>query len=137
MSPLSQANESQSLKAEEIIALERAALDVWRLGDPSGFLELLGPEVTCFDPYQEARIDGFEAMQALYGSLAGTFTIPRYEVVNPIVQLSGDTAVLTFNLVNYGDAGDIASRWNSTEVYRQIGGKWKIVHSHWSNTTPE
>jgi ketosteroid isomerase-like protein len=137
MSPVSQANESESLKAEEIIALERAALDVWRLGDPSGFLELLGPEVTYIDPYQKARIDGFEAMQALYGALAGTFTIPRYEIVNPIVQLSGDTAVLTFNLVNYGDAGEVTSRWNSTEVYRLIGGRWKIVHSHWSNTMPE
>ena len=25
-----------------------------------------------------------------------------------------------------------APHWNSTEVYRRIGGAWRIVHSHWS-----
>jgi hypothetical protein len=31
----------------------------------------------------------------------------------------------------------VVSRWNSTEVYRRIDGKWRIVHSHWSFTKPE
>jgi ketosteroid isomerase-like protein len=56
------------------------------------------------------------------------------------VQHAGDTAVLTFNLVDYG--GRIGSglktttRWNCTEVFQRIDGAWKIVHSHWSYTTP-
>jgi ketosteroid isomerase-like protein len=49
--------------------------------------------------------------------------------------------VLTFNLVNHGarfDGGPAGtSRWNSTEVFRRIGGRWRIVHSHWSYTKPE
>ena len=24
------------------------------------------------------------------------------------------------------------ARWNSTEVYAQLEGRWRIVHSHWS-----
>lgn len=137
MSSLSHVDKAESLVSEEILALERAALDRWSQGDPAGFLELLGPEPTYFDPYQKARVDGFEAMRALYGSIAGTFTIPRYEIIRPKVQLSGDTAVLTFNLVNYGDDGEVSSCWNSTEVYRRLAGGWRIVHSHWSNTMPE
>jgi ketosteroid isomerase-like protein len=137
MSPASSTNESESLKAGEIIALERAALDVWSLGDPSGVIALLAPEVTYFDPYQKARVDGFEALQAFYGSIAGTFSIARYEMIAPKVQLSGDTAVLSFNLVNYGDKGEVMNRWNATEVYRRMAGEWKVIHSHWSNTMPE
>lgn len=36
-------------QADEVIALERAALDRWGKGDPKGFLEIYAPEVTYFD----------------------------------------------------------------------------------------
>ena len=65
----------------------------------------------------------------------------RYEMIAPRVQRHGDVAILTFNLVNYGRLPDRAesalTRWNSTEVYGRAGGKWKIIHSHWSFTKPE
>jgi hypothetical protein len=48
---------------------------------------------------------------------------------------------LTFNLVNYGKlaAGEetVLARWNSTEVYSRIEGKWRIIHSHWSYIKPQ
>lgn len=38
--------------------------------------------------------------------------------------------------INYGKLSDGAerelARWNSTEVYSRIQGRWKIIHSHWS-----
>lgn len=37
-------------KAEEVLALERAALDRWGRGDPGGCLEICAPDVTYFDP---------------------------------------------------------------------------------------
>ena len=43
----------------EIIALERAALDRWGAGDPSGYLEISAPDVTYFDPFLERRLDGW------------------------------------------------------------------------------
>ena len=62
-------------------------------------------------------------------------------MIAPKVQRHGDTAVLTFRLVNYGKRPDgterVTVRWNSTEVYAWMGGTWKIVHSHWSYTKPE
>jgi hypothetical protein len=64
------------------------------------------------------------------------FKDPRYEIIDPRVDRHGDVALLTFNIVNYGKLPDrpesVLSRWNSTEVYRRINGKWKIIHSHWS-----
>lgn len=124
----------QTTTAKEIIGIERAALDQWGHGDPQGFLQLFAPEVTYFDPYVKQRVDGFEAMKMTLGALAGTFTIPRCEMIGPVVQFHGNTAVLTFNLVNYRASGEVINRWNATEIYSRMNRQWKIIHSHWSLT---
>jgi uncharacterized protein (TIGR02246 family) len=127
--------------ADEVIAVERAALDRWGKGDPEGFLSLYADEVTYFDPMQDARIDGRAALRALYGPLAGKFTVDRYEMLNPRVQRYGDVAVLTYNLQNYARQPDgterATSRWNSSVVLRRIDGRWRTIHSHWSFTKPD
>jgi ketosteroid isomerase-like protein len=126
---------------EKIIALERAALDRWCKGDPGGYLETYAPEVTYFDPGQEKRVDGLQAMKDLLAPIAGKIRISRYDMLAPKVQRHGDAAVLTFNVVNYlkrPDGSEVAAaRWNSTEVYGRVGGNWRIVHSHWSFVKPE
>lgn len=119
--------------SETIIAMERAALDRWGRGDPSGFLEISAPGVVYFDPYLERRIDGREALTKYYEAIRGKVSISRYELINPRVQHVGDAAVLTFNYVSYGGAGD-EHRWNCTEVYRRAAGRWEIIQTHWSYT---
>jgi len=121
---------------ETIVAIERAALDRWSKGDPQGFLDLYTDDVTYFDPYQKARIDGLAAMRELYAPLAGKWTVARFELTGTKVQHYSSVALLSFNLVNYDGAGNVINRWNATETYRLAGGKWKIFHSHWSYTTP-
>jgi len=125
--------------AAQIIALERAALDRWNQADPQGYLDLYAPDMTYFDPSLDARLDGIEAMQRYYAPLFGAkypFTQPRYEMLNPSVQHHGEVAILTFNLINYGtfegQGEAVIARWNSTEVYRLVEGRWMICHSHWS-----
>ncbi len=127
------------VKPETIIALERQALDRWGRGDPQGFLETYASDVTYFDPFQARRLDGREVIRTLYAPLAGKIRVSHYEMLAPVVQQRGDMAVLSYNLVSHttGASGEpLAVRWNSTTVYRRTGGEWKIVHSHWSFTTP-
>jgi ketosteroid isomerase-like protein len=130
--------------SEEIITIERSALDRWIEFDPEGYLDLYTHDVTYFDPSQEGRIDGLEAMRRYYGpvkDLKGTIREPRYEMISPKVQAHGEIAILTFKLINYGKRADkpetVLARWNSTEVYKQINGQWKIIHSHWSYMKPQ
>lgn len=120
--------------AAEIIALERAALDRWGAGDPSGYLEISAPDVSYFDPYIGRRIDGLGALAVWYESLHGTIHIDRYELIEPRVQLCGEAAVLTFNLFSH--SGTTTMRWNCTEVYRKDTAGWRIVQTHWSITQP-
>ena len=121
--------------AEKIIAMERAALDRWGKGNPWGFTEISADEVTYYDPDTERRLDGLEALRKFYAAIEGKISIERYEMINPKVQIHGDTAVLTFNLIDYIPASEGSPReeyWNSTEVYSRIDGEWKIIHTHWS-----
>jgi uncharacterized protein (TIGR02246 family) len=127
--------------ADPVIALERSALDRWGKGDVEGFLSLYANEITYFDPFQERRVDGLRAMRAAYEPFAGKFTVDRYEMLNPKVQRYGDIAVLTYNLQNYARQADgterPATRWNVSEVFRRVDGRWRTIHSHFSFTKPD
>lgn len=117
-----------------VISLEKAALDRWGKGDPSGFLEISADEVCYFDPFLEKRIDGKKELTGLYETLRGKIRIDRYELINPKVQLLNNAAILTFNYVSY--SGEQESRWNCTEVYTCNDGRWQIIQTHWSFTKP-
>jgi len=70
-------------------------------------------------------------------------------MLNPLVVVDGNMALLTYNLVNYvkDDKGgeSVGSCWNSTTVYQRRDNVWKAIHSHWlftrhqafQNMTPE
>ena len=118
--------------AATILAMERAALDRWGKGDPSGYLEISAPDVVYFDPFLERRLDGLENLTKYYETIRGKIRIDRDEIIDPKVQVCGDMAVLTFNYVSF--SGIIQMRWNCTEVYRHQNGQWRIIQSHWSIT---
>ena len=125
--------------AAEIIATERAALECWNRGDIAGLLEIYADDVSYFDPITERRLDGRQAVgEYFYGFYAGKINIPRYEILNPQVIVEGGLAVLTYNLENYMRAADGSEKagtpWNSTQVYRRVGDRWRAVHVHWSFT---
>ena len=131
--------------AEQIIALERSALDRWIRADPDGYLSIYTNDATYFDPFRDKRLDGLDQLNVLSAAMRGIelpFTEPRYEMIAPRVDVDGDVALLTFNLVNYGKPRGSAqetvlARWNATQVYRRLGGKWRILHTHWSFTQPQ
>jgi hypothetical protein len=78
-------------------------------------------------------VDGLPALAELYETFRGQVQFDRYEILNPLVQVSGNLAVLTFNYISY--TGDQATRWNCTEVYRRESDRrWRIIQTHWSYT---
>jgi ketosteroid isomerase-like protein len=121
--------------AATILALERAALDRWGKGDPDGFLEITGPDVVYFDPFQPRRVNGIEQLRKLYDEARGKIRIEHYEIIDPKVQVTDELAVLTYNFASRGSEGEM--RWNTTEVYQLRSGQWRIIHTHWSLTQPK
>ena len=121
----------------EIIAMEKAMLDRWGTGDTDGFLELAAPEITYFDPSLEKRLDGREAFEKFLAPLKGSFRVPKYEMIDPKVQVHGEAAVLSYNMIDYDETGINTFRMNVTEVYARHDGRWILVHSHFSITKPQ
>jgi hypothetical protein len=122
--------------AGKLMNLEREAMGRWRKGDPWGFIEISAPEVTYFDTGTSKRLDGLEALKTEYTGREGKIYFDVMEFIDPKVQVHGDAAVLSYRFfdTHLNPDGSIASRipWNCTEVYFNIEGKWKIVHTHWS-----
>ena len=120
---------------EEIIQMERAALDRWGRGDPGGFLEISAPDIVYFDPFLPRQIEGLSALRQYYDGLRGKIFIENDEMIDPHVQVSGDAAILTYRFHSRGRGG-VEMRWNATEVYRRGSDGWRIIHTHWSLTQP-
>lgn len=121
----------------DIIAKEKAMLDRWGTGDTDSFLELAAPEITYFDPSLGKRLDGREAFEKFLAPLKGTFRVPKYEMIDPKVQVHGEAAVLSYNMIDYDETGINTFRMNVTEVYARHDGRWRLVHSHFSITKPQ
>jgi ketosteroid isomerase-like protein len=122
--------------AGELMALERAAMERWRKGDPWGFIEISAPEVSYFDTGTPSRLDGLEALKTEYARREGKIHYDVMEFIDPKVQVHGDAAVLSYRFFSteLNPDGSISSRtpWNCTEVFFKIDGKWRIIHTHWS-----
>ncbi len=120
---------------EVILKLEEEALERWENGDPDGYLELYAEDIVYFDPFFDEKLEGLDTMKAYYETIRGRIHADRYQIIQPVVQVSGTMAVLTYNLCSV--SGEEVYRWNCTEVYRQGPSmKWKIIHSHWSFVKP-
>lgn len=126
---------------ETILELERSINDRWGQGDVDGALEIYSEDVTYFDPLTEMRLEGRKAVEAYFREFfEGKVDVLRGEYPNPqlIIGDSSDLAVLSYNLINIisdGKGGEKpGTPWNSTQVYRLMNGKWRIVHVNWSFT---
>lgn len=119
---------------QEIISLERSALDKWAQSNTGGFIDISADDVTWFDfaPGAQLRIDGIEALRTYMAPLTGQIPTHTYEIVNPKVQIYGNTAILTFHWKGTMTDGKPLGGWKVTSVYQWEDGKWCQVHAHWS-----
>jgi ketosteroid isomerase-like protein len=120
----------------QVMALESAAMERWRKGDPWGFIEISAPDVTYFDTGTPQRLNGLDALKAEYAQRVGTIHYDVMEFIAPMIQVHGDLAVLTYRFFStrLNPDGSISSRtpWNCSEVFARSAGRWKIIHTHWS-----
>lgn len=130
-----ESTENEDIKAT-VIALEKQALELWNNGNPDGFIELSSDDIVYFDPAFESKLEGKKALEEYYNTVRGKIKIDSYEMINPIVQLSSDTAVLIYNYEARRDGRTF--RMNCTEVYRLYpDNQLRIAHTHWSFVTPD
>lgn len=125
----------------EIISLVRQQWNAEIAGKPAS--EQNG---TMADDYTEFGEDypvlfSGRALMDRYGQAPSDAKTVYAEMLNPRVQVYGNTAVLTYNYLGYtkDSSGHIKpSLSNSTRVYIKQGARWILVHGHFSrSTTPQ
>ncbi len=121
--------------ADEIIALERGALDKFFRGDVSGYLDLWSKDnFTYFDVNCKERIDHHEQIADFMNTqVAGKMFAASYDFHAPRVQFGQDMAVLTYQL--FADSTMLDMSYNVIEVFQKSGGTWKVIHSTWDVVT--
>ena len=122
--------------SNEILTLEKTAMERWRNGDPLGFVELSAEDILYTDVGQTKPIQGLEAFRSYMKQFEGKIFYQKSEFIAPKVVMTGDAALLTYNYRStaFTADGKISAQtpWNATEVYFRRQGEWKIVHTHWS-----
>jgi ketosteroid isomerase-like protein len=123
--------------AAEVMALARAQWAAEIAGKPvSDQTVSLADDYTEFSPGAPIRIDGKAMNARLYQAVSMDGSKPlASDMVNPKVQVYGDTAILTYNFVGMLQSKDGKIEPNnavSTRVYSLINGKWMLVHGHFT-----
>lgn len=124
-------NEENLNIKDAIIALEKQALELWNNGNPDGFIDLSADDVVYIDPAFENKLEGKKALEDYYNNIRGKIKIDLFKMINPVVQVMSDSAVLAYDYEAHRDG--MVFKMNCTEVYRlEKSNQWKIIHTHWS-----
>lgn len=117
---------------QELLALERRAMDGWLKGDPGPSLAISDEGITYFHAVTSGRLEGLPAVAKLYEPYRGTPLFDGYDISDAKVQAGGDVAVLTYHFARRN--GATTTHWNATQVYQHKAEGWKVIHTHWSIT---
>ena len=121
--------------AAEIMALARSQWAADIAGQPAArLMETVADDYTEFNPDYPTRIDG-KALNVRMAEVPPSAKSIYGDMLNPKVQVYGDTAVLTYNyagITREADGKTAASAAKSTRVYVRSGGQWKLVHANFA-----
>jgi ketosteroid isomerase-like protein len=119
---------------QEIVARERASFVAWQKKDRAFFEDYLADDATYFGPTSPYRYtDPKHNFLPRFEQYAEAHKILDFSILNPLVQVYGDVAILTYNEeVTAEDGGKTATyTGKATSVYlRDKSGRWRAVHGH-------
>jgi ketosteroid isomerase-like protein len=123
--------------AAEIMAMARAQWAAEMAGQSSAEqMSSAADDYTEFNQDYPVRIEGKGLNTRLSEAITsdGGKTLAA-EMVNPKVQVYGDTAILSYNYVGVlrdKDGKVSPNSAKSTRVYSRMGGKWMLVHANFA-----
>lgn len=127
--------DEERILADEIIALEKSALDKWFKGDISGYEKLWSERsFTYFDAAVSERVDDYATIKKFLYSISGKLSADTYDFRKPRVQFGKDMAVLTYQL--FAKTNLIDMEYNCIEIFQKEDGRWRVIHSTWSVIRP-
>jgi ketosteroid isomerase-like protein len=136
----------QSMKTSRMNEAER---EVWSVieafnrafaaNDPEHYFTFIDDDIVVLIPSSPYRIEGLkdDREEFEFSLKAGWTRIGYFQELQPLVQIFGDTAVVTYySRGAYGPEGEAKVAYlKETDVLVKKNGKWKIVHIHVSKSS--
>jgi ketosteroid isomerase-like protein len=120
--------------ADEIIRITRAQWAAEEAKDVTAEFRNIAPDYTEFNSDDATRVEGRDmAMRVSAGNFKGGSGRLVDEMSNPLVQVYGNTAILSYNFVGTTmdkDGKVTPTRAKSTRVYVRQGNQWMLVHAN-------
>jgi ketosteroid isomerase-like protein len=117
-----------------VLGIERAMARDFNAGKIAQVLGHFHPRVVGFSSTRQERIAGRSAMRKTFNYYHQATSRMKYQISELLVQVFDDTAIATFYWTVELGAGHPRHviRGRGTHVFAQQGGKWQIVHEHFS-----
>ena len=121
--------------AEEVIKLTKAQWAAAMEQDTKAASKILSDDYTEFNRDSATRLDGKEIAMRLGASVGSSTNLVAAEMTNPMVQVYGEVAILTYNFTGStidenGKIEPLTSK--STRVFTKQDGKWMLVHANFA-----
>lgn len=144
-----QATAQETRRPMKTNRMNEAELEVWSVieafnrafaaNDPDQYFTFIDDAIVVIIPSSPYRIEGLkdDREEFEFSLKAGWTRIGYFQELQPLVQVFGDTAVVTYySRGAYGPEGEAKTAYlKETDVLVKKGGKWKIVHIHVSKSS--
>ncbi len=145
----SPATTQETRRPMKTIRMNDAEREVWSVieafnrafaaNDPERYFTFIDDDIVVIIPSSPYRIEGLpdDREEFEFSLKAGWTRIGYFQELQPLVQVFGDTAVVTYySRGAYGPEGEAKVAYlKETDVLVKKNGKWKIVHIHVSKSS--
>lgn len=118
----------------EIWDIEKKQAAAFNERDLKTVLSFFDKNIVCFSSTQHERLTGRAALRRTFEYYLKQAEAVQYRITKPVVQLYGDTAIVSFYWTVTLKSGSRRRRieGRGTHVLVNQKGTWKIVHEHFS-----
>ena len=123
---------ARDAEAQKIIETERNAWEALKARKPEALADYFAEGASIFVEDSAYRLSGKANLDRALASFLQTTELRSYQMLDPQVQVLGDTAVLTYYFTESGAAAgkEFSSAGKITMVFVKQGGTWRALHEH-------
>jgi ketosteroid isomerase-like protein len=116
---------------KDIVARENASFEAWKHKDKAFYDDYWASDMTEFLP-DDAHLARKSEMMPRFDEMTEKWKLDYVHILDPVVRLYGDVAILTYNEDVSGTYEGKPSQYKGkvTMIYVKQGGHWRGVHYH-------
>jgi ketosteroid isomerase-like protein len=115
-----------------IVEIERSAWEALKNGQPERLADYFTDDASMFNSDQAYRVRGKAELLRGVQSWLQTTSVRSYQILDPQVQVMGDSALLTYyyTLSLASSGRDLTQGGKASVVFVKQGGTWRALHEH-------